>query len=141
MQIGQALFQQRRHLCEARRRSERPFLGRIVFLFQQRKDRVGAFANVNLRIGAFEFQNTITKIDVLQLCAEQDPVDAIVLWPVIGLHRAHLFQERMHVLRALCDFRLRIISQPVVPCMQSCVAATDRVIFVPPGVILVGHLA
>ena len=45
----------------------------------------------------------------------------------------------MDVLRALCDFGRRIIGKPVVPGMQSGVAAADRIVFISPGVIIVRH--
>src|SRR5437762_180130 len=46
----------------------------------------------------------------------------------------------MHMLLALCDFGRRIIGQPIVPGMQSGVTAADRIILIPPGVVIVRHL-
>src|SRR6266516_6969779 len=46
----------------------------------------------------------------------------------------------MYMLLALCDFGRRIIGQPIVPGMQSGVTAADRIILIPPGVVIVRHL-
>src|SRR6266700_2753585 len=46
----------------------------------------------------------------------------------------------MHMLLALCDFGRRIIGQPIVPGMQSGVTAADRIILIPPDVVIVRYL-
>ena len=43
------------------------------------------------------------------------------------------------MLRALRSLRRRIIGQPIVPRMQSGIAATDRIILIAPGVVVVRH--
>ncbi len=43
------------------------------------------------------------------------------------------------MLCALRDLSRRIIGQPIVPRVQCCVAAADRIIFIPPRIILVCH--
>ena len=40
----------------------------------------------------------------------------------------------------LGDFGGRIIGQPIVPCVQSRLAAANRIVFIPPRVIIVGQL-
>src|SRR5260370_32623939 len=47
-------------------------------------------------IGAFEFQNAIAELDILQLCAKKNPIDARIFGPGVGLHPAHFVQERTH---------------------------------------------
>jgi hypothetical protein len=49
----------------------------------------------------------------------------------------HFFEKRMNMLRALRNFGRRIIGQPIVPRMQSGVAAADRIILIAPGVVIV----
>ena len=44
------------------------------------------------------------------------------------------------MLRALRDFTWRIIGQPIIPRVRSGLAASDRVILIPPRVIIVGEL-
>src|SRR5207244_285130 len=72
LQIAEALLQQRRHLLETSGGSECAFSRGVIFLLQQRKDRVRAVTRVNLRICLLEFQDTIAEIDILQLGAEKD---------------------------------------------------------------------
>ena len=126
-------------MLEARRGGERAFPRCVVFFFQQGKDRVRAFTRVNLRICLLEFQEAIPEIDVLELRPKQDPVDALVLRPIIGFHRAHLFQQCADALCALCDFCWRIIGQPIVPGVKANVAAANGIIFIAPCVIIVSH--
>jgi hypothetical protein len=39
----------------------------VIFLFQQRKDAVAAFVNVELRVGLLKIHYSIEKIDVIEL--------------------------------------------------------------------------
>src|SRR5215813_6360839 len=104
LQIAQTLFEERRHLLETRSSRERAFPRRIVFLLQQRKNTVCAFVRVNLRICELELQYAIAELDIVELRAEKNPIDAVVLRPIIDLHRTHLVEERTDVLSALGDF-------------------------------------
>ncbi len=139
LQIAQALLQHRRHLFQARRCRYSALAGRVIFLFQQRKNRIGAFADVNLRVRPLEFENAIFEIGILQLRAKENRVDALVLWPTVDLHRADFFEQRVHMQCALRDFRRRIIGQPIVPRVQSGIATAHRIIFIAPRIVIVGQ--
>ena len=141
LQIIQPLLQKPRHLLETRGGSERAFSRSVVIFLQQRKNRVRAFTCVNLRVCLRGFQDAIAEIDALQLREKKHPIDARVLWPGISFHRAHFVQQRTDVLGALRDFCRRIIGQPIIPRMQSGIAATDRIILISPRIIIVCHFA
>ena len=137
LQIAQSLFEQCRHLLQPRCRGDGAIAWRVVFLFQQRKNAAHAFAHVNLRVRLVRFQDTISEIDILELGAEKKRVDAVVFRPIVNLEAAHFLEQRMDVLRALRDFRGGIITQLVVPGVQTGLAAAHRIVFISPGVIIV----
>ena len=104
LQIAQALLEHRRHLFQPRRRGERALARCVVLLFQERKNAGDAFADVDLRICPFELEHAILKIDVLQLRPKENRVDALVLRPIIDLHRPNFLEQRANILGELRDF-------------------------------------
>jgi hypothetical protein len=56
------------------------------------------------------------------------------------LHRVHLRKHCVNVLNALRDFGRRIIRQPIVPGVQTGLAASDREFLVSPGIEFIRQL-
>src|SRR4029453_8609498 len=100
---------------------------------------VRAFTDVGLWIRSLEFQDAIAEIDLFELDTEKYCINTLVLRPIIGFQRTDFPQKRSDVLLALCDFCRRIIGQPIIPSVQSGVAAPDWIILVSPGVVVLRH--
>ena len=103
LQILLPLGEQRRHRAQPRRRGPGAILRRVVLLFQEGKNPVAAFANVGLGIAAGGMPDAIVEGRVLELRAEEDPIDPLVLRPVCRRHRVHLVEQRADMLRAFRD--------------------------------------
>ena len=92
MRFPFALLDQKRHLFQSRGAGERAIARRVVLLLQQREDAVAAFVDVGLRIGFFKIDHAIKENYAVELSTKQQPVDAIVLAPLRGLHRVVLWR-------------------------------------------------
>src|SRR4030095_7443582 len=88
---------------------------------------------------SFELQCASAEIDRFELSTEKDCINALLLRPVIGFHSPDFPEKRADMLLTLCDFCRRIIGQPIIPGVQSGIAASDWIVLVSPGVIVVGH--
>ena len=139
LQILLCFREQSWHGFESRRRRKCAIPWRVVFLLQQGKDGVTTFVDIRERIRLLELQNIFPKIDFFELRTKKQPIDPIIFRPLLGLRRPHLVEQLAHVLGALGDLGGRIICQAIVPGMQTRLAAGNRIIFVPPVVIVVGE--
>src|SRR5260370_21267213 len=67
LQVRQALLQHGRHCLQSRRRGESSLSWRVIFLFQEREDRLGAFVRVKKRVVPLKLQNAMLQIDAFEL--------------------------------------------------------------------------
>ena len=121
-----------RHRAETRRRRSRANRGSVVLFLQQRKDRVARLGHIRSGIGFLGMQDAAIEIEPLELRAEQDPVDLVVLAPRRDVGGVDRLQQRFDVRAPLCDRIGRVVREARVERVQTLVAAPDgKVRFAP----------
>ena len=133
-EIAARVLEHLRHRSKPRHRGRGADRRRVVLLFQQREDRVTGLGHVRTGIRLFGMQDAPIEIESLELGAEQDPVDLVILAPRRDVRAADGLQQRLDVGPAAGDRRGRIVGELRVVGVQSLIAAPHGKVLLPPVV-------
>src|SRR5580658_6182148 len=105
---------------------------RRIVLLQQTEYGVGAFIDVELRIGALGIEFAAEEIGIGELRLKENQVDAIIPGPPIRAERGRARQQLLDVLAALQYSVHAVVRQAVIEAVISSAAGGDWIRRVPP---------